>query len=272
MKHRPLLLVSALGLLLLVQNNGARAWLQNQNGVPATQAAEAAEAEQLATQVVKLYNDRKYDQALPLAQRLLELRQRTVGADHFLTGQALENLAELFLAKGKLKDAESYYEKAIPIFEKSAPEKRNVIVLLERYACVYAGDMANEKLPAIRERAVAGKSVVPPKREEPAETKGWHAPLFKLYNGHDRDEMGCELLKLPFPEIPMEARLNHTRGGVVTKVTVSETGKVIKVQILCGNPVLARAAALAASGARFKPASIAGKPIQFFDVIIYRFA
>jgi tetratricopeptide (TPR) repeat protein len=77
---------------------------------------------------VKLYKDGRYDQAVPLAQRLLGLRQRTVGADHFLTGQALENLAEIFLAKEKLKDAESYYEKAVPIFEKSAPEKGNVIV------------------------------------------------------------------------------------------------------------------------------------------------
>jgi hypothetical protein len=42
MRHHSRLLVSALGLLLLVQSNGAGAWIQNQNGVPAAQAAEIA--------------------------------------------------------------------------------------------------------------------------------------------------------------------------------------------------------------------------------------
>jgi TonB family protein len=65
--------------------------------------------------------------------------------------------------------------------------------------------------------------------------------------------------------------LNHITGSVVTKLTVAETGTVINVQVLCGNPGLAKAAAAAASGVRFKPASIAGKPIQFFDIITYRF-
>jgi tetratricopeptide (TPR) repeat protein len=146
-KHHLLLLVSILALLLLSYDSSAgrviAARIQNQNGVTTGQPAEIAEADQLASQIVKLYNDEKYDEALPLAQRLLELRKRTVGPDHFLTGQALENLAEIFLAKGKKKEARAYYKQALPIFEKSAPEKKDVIVILERYVCAVADETEN---------------------------------------------------------------------------------------------------------------------------------
>jgi TonB family protein len=258
MTHHLRLVVSAVGFLLLLQNSSAGhiipALGQNQNGASATQAAAIAEAEQLASQVVKLYQEGKFDQALPLAQRLLELRQRTAGADHFLTGQALENLAELFLAKGKKKDAKAYYEKALPNFEKSAPEKEDVIVILERYVCTIT---ANEEI---------NKFI--PTRRGSADHKDFGYHLVRLYNGFDVD---TQILKIPLPSYPPVARLNHISGGVVIKITVAETGKVIKVQSLCGDPGLAKAAAAAAAGTTFKPASIAGKPIQFVELITYRF-
>src|SRR6185436_8496384 len=100
---------------------------------------------------------------LPLAQRLLELRQRTVGADHFLTGHALVNLAELFLAKRKKKEAKGYFEKAIALFEKSA-ESNDLIETLERYSCATAGESETKKTKALSDR------------------------LFKLYNGFDQDD------------------------------------------------------------------------------------
>ncbi len=41
-----------------------------------------AEATQLRLTVVKLFNERKYDEALPLAKRALALREAALGPDH----------------------------------------------------------------------------------------------------------------------------------------------------------------------------------------------
>ncbi|MEA2203716.1 MAG: hypothetical protein QOE77_492 [Blastocatellia bacterium] len=204
MRNHPVWLVSALGFLLLVQTSSeghiVPARVQNQNGVPAAQAAEIAEAEQLASQVVKLYQEGKYDQALPLAERLLELRQRTVGAEHFLTGHALVNLAELFLAKRKKEEAKVYFEKAIAIFEKSA-ESNDLIDTLERYSCATAGEDRARNNKAFSDR------------------------LFKLYNGFDHGDRDLEgrALKLATPQYPKQAMLWRTGGAVVVKVTIAET-------------------------------------------------
>jgi TonB family protein len=250
MRNHPLLLVTALGLLLPAQDSSAgqviAARVQNQNGVTAGQAAESAEADQLATEIVKLYKDGKFDEALPLAQRLLELRQRTVGADHFLTGHALVNLAELFLAKRKKEEAKGYFEKAVAVFEKSA-ESNDLIETLERYSCVTAGEDETKKNKALSDR------------------------LFKLYNGFDNDPRHGRALKLATPDYPKPAMLSHTGGAVVVKVTIAETGKVIKVQILCGNPELAKAAGAAAWRSVFQPTTVSGKPVQIVGLIVYRF-
>src|SRR5918912_3701929 len=57
-----------------------------------------AEAEQLNDQVLSLLKDRKYDKALPLAQRVLTIRERVLGPDHPLVGSALRNVADIQFA------------------------------------------------------------------------------------------------------------------------------------------------------------------------------
>jgi TonB family protein len=68
---------------------------------------ELKEASELGDSVVKLFNDGKYDDALKLAKRALEIRERLLPANDPRVGTSLNNLAEVYIAKrdyGKARD------------------------------------------------------------------------------------------------------------------------------------------------------------------------
>jgi TonB family protein len=80
---------------------------------------ELIEASRLSVQVVKYYKDGKFDAALPLAIRAVEIREKALGHEHALVGDALTNLASIYLGKQKFGDAESSFERALDIFAKA---------------------------------------------------------------------------------------------------------------------------------------------------------
>src|SRR6185503_10862708 len=85
----------------------------------AAEAPELQEARQLSQRVVALAADKKYDEALPLAKRVLELREKRLGKEHPSVGDALGNLAYLYQEKGKFSEAESLYKRRLSIAEKA---------------------------------------------------------------------------------------------------------------------------------------------------------
>src|SRR5437016_5184821 len=58
-----------------------------------------AEATRLSQTVADLYQKGKYDQALPLAKRVVEIAESTFGQGDVHVAVALQNLAEIQLAK-----------------------------------------------------------------------------------------------------------------------------------------------------------------------------
>jgi TonB family protein len=110
------LLVAAIASLLLIQGAGAHGLTQENS---ATQSAELAEADRLNQTVVQLHKDGKDDEALPLAERVLEIRERLLGTDHKQVVFALFNLGELNFAKRKYETAEPFYKRALTILEKT---------------------------------------------------------------------------------------------------------------------------------------------------------
>src|SRR5688572_15544869 len=78
------------------------------------QVAELREALRLSAEVVKLYNERKYDEALPLAKTALEIRERVLGPDGREVAVALLNLAELYRAKRRYAEALAMYQRVLP--------------------------------------------------------------------------------------------------------------------------------------------------------------
>src|SRR5215470_13243957 len=64
------------------------------------------EASKLVSECVRLRSAGKYDEALPLAERALEIRQRVLGADHSDVAAAINGLAKLYNDKGEYGKAE----------------------------------------------------------------------------------------------------------------------------------------------------------------------
>ena len=92
---------------------------QAQNRPEPPEAPELAEARQLSQRVVALAAEKKYDEAIPLARRAVEIREKRLGRDHPLVGDALENLAYLYQVKGKYSQAESLYKRRLSIAEQA---------------------------------------------------------------------------------------------------------------------------------------------------------
>lgn len=61
---------------------------------------------------------------------------------------------------------------------------------------------------------------------------------------------------------PDDARNAGVEGTVVLKIVVAETGEVKEVSALSGDPMLARAAADAVKGWKYKPYSVDGAPVE----------
>jgi TonB family protein len=87
-------------------------------GQAAAAAGEQAEAARLNAEVMRLYREGKFDEALPLARRVLELREKALGPDDLAVASALNNLAAVHMRKGKGGEAEQLLRRSLAIAEK----------------------------------------------------------------------------------------------------------------------------------------------------------
>jgi tetratricopeptide (TPR) repeat protein len=212
------------------------------------QSALLTEADQLSAQVMGLFKQGKFDKALPLAERALALRESALGPQHIMVGNALINVAEIYLAKGKRKEARTMYQRAVAIYEKEpAADKAEFTYIFERYLCVLSDAQETVEAQAARKR------------------------LFKLYNGFEYDETLNRAVSLPMPNYLPEAKRRMLSGAVVARVAIDESGKVIAVKVLCGHPLLVQGAEGAIWKGRYQPALVSGKPAKILDVVTYRF-
>jgi tetratricopeptide (TPR) repeat protein len=80
----------------------------------------------------------QYEQAGPLLQRALAIRERVLGPQHPSTAVSLFNLASLYDAQGKYEQAEPLYQRALMIRERVlGPEHRNTATSLNNLALLY---------------------------------------------------------------------------------------------------------------------------------------
>ncbi|NDY74971.1 tetratricopeptide repeat protein, partial [Desulfobacter hydrogenophilus] len=59
----------------------------------------------------------KYEEAEPLYQRALKIRETVLGPDHPSVATTLNNLAGLYESQGKYEEAEPLYQRALKIRE-----------------------------------------------------------------------------------------------------------------------------------------------------------
>ena len=72
-----------------------------------------ASATELNEKAIELYKQGKYDEAVPLLEQSLKIRQQVLGAEHPDVATSLNNLAELYNAKGRYTEAKPLYIKAL---------------------------------------------------------------------------------------------------------------------------------------------------------------
>ncbi|NEO45495.1 MAG: tetratricopeptide repeat protein [Moorea sp. SIO4A3] len=80
-----------------------------------SQSEELAEAERLNEQVVQLYQQGKYNEAIPLAEQALGIRKKVLGDNHQDVATSLDNLAQLYWKQGRYSEAEDHYQQSLAI-------------------------------------------------------------------------------------------------------------------------------------------------------------
>jgi protein TonB len=122
-------------------------------------------------------------------------------------------------------------------------------------------DAPDPTAAAVEEAAKVEKPVdVPPPPPPPKPRK---AELVSLPEDADPPEP-CENNEPP--KYPEAARTAGIEGKVILKLGISETGAVIDIKVLKGDPMLAEAALAAVKTWCFSPAKLDGKPIAVYKI------
>lgn len=79
-------------------------------------------------------------------------------------------------------------------------------------------------------------------------------------------------ISLPLPEYPKAASAVNVSGTVGVAIKIDEQGNVIEANAVSGHLLLRAAAIKAALQAKFKPATLSGKTVQYLGFINYIFA
>ena len=120
------------------------------------ESPELQEATSLTESVVKLYNQRKYDEALPLAKRALEIREKLLPRTDPRISSSLTNLGEIYLARKDYKPAREAFQRLLQIQEEVfGPEDVNLSFTLDRLALLHFVARNSRETEAAYKRAVA---------------------------------------------------------------------------------------------------------------------
>ncbi|NEO74435.1 tetratricopeptide repeat protein, partial [Moorena sp. SIO3H5] len=94
---------------------------QAQESSPSTELTESvierklAEASRLTQQGWELYQQGKYSEAIPLAERALGIRQQVLGEEHPDVATSLNHLALLYSRQGSYQQAEPLFRQALEL-------------------------------------------------------------------------------------------------------------------------------------------------------------
>ena len=123
---------------------------------PASLYAQSEELMDAYNQGQALYEAGRYEQAIPLWRKALELGEREFGPDHPTTAVLINNLANLYRAQGSYAKAESLYMRALAINEKAlGPDHPSVATGLNNLAMLYNEQGSNEAAEPLYKRALA---------------------------------------------------------------------------------------------------------------------
>jgi TonB family protein len=130
----------------------ALAWQSAAQG--SAESAELAEAKKLSVEIVKLYNEGKYDEAIPLARRAVELKEKVLGKESPSLADSLNNLGALYMMKRDYHSANSAYKRSLAIYEKAeGAESPSLTLMLDKLAWINYGLGYNGEAQDLLERS-----------------------------------------------------------------------------------------------------------------------
>jgi CHAT domain-containing protein/Tfp pilus assembly protein PilF len=107
--------VLSTGLVFVPSNTSA----QVQRAPVSGQSGDLEEMKRLTEEIVKLRGQGKYNEAIPLAQRLMSIVEKSVGSDNTAFADSLVILADLYRSQGNYSAAEPLYKRSLDIYEKA---------------------------------------------------------------------------------------------------------------------------------------------------------
>jgi CHAT domain-containing protein/Tfp pilus assembly protein PilF len=139
------------------------------------------EGRQLHAEGVRLYRTGKYDEALRVTERGLEIREKVLGPDHPDVAASLNNVALLYFSQGDYPKAEPVYQRALAIREKAlSPDHPDVAAMLHNLANLYftQGDYAKAE-PAFKKALVIREKALSPDHPDVARSLDNLAVLYR---------------------------------------------------------------------------------------------
>ena len=126
-----------------------------------TQQSEE-EAKRLVEQINKLRAAAKYAEAIPLAERLIEMVEKEAGPEHVVVAQLINGLAELYRMTRNFDRAEPLYQRALATRQKLlGPEHPDVAVTLNNFALLYIQKRDYGRAEALLQRAISIHEKIP---------------------------------------------------------------------------------------------------------------
>ena len=120
------------------------------------QSPELKEASDLSLSVVKLFKEGKFDEAIPLAKRALEIRERVLPPGDPMVLTALGNLGNLYNAKSDYNAAKKTFERLLAVQEQQfGPTNVKLASTLDLLAVLYYRERNASKAEDMYKRALA---------------------------------------------------------------------------------------------------------------------
>jgi len=154
----------------------------------AQEPPELAEAVELTKSVVKLFKESKFDEALPLAKRALEIRERLLPPKDQRVSLSLGYLGDVYMAKRDYNNARKVFERLLTLQEERlGPTDVNLAFTLDRLALLSFREGKSEKSEELYQRALAiREKAFGPESVQVADTLYALGQLYRIRGKYDR--------------------------------------------------------------------------------------
>jgi tetratricopeptide (TPR) repeat protein len=223
--------------------------------------SDSDEVYQQYESALALFKQEKYEEALTVAKRVVEMREKSDGRDSPLTAQALMLLASINRLSGHGEKAEPLYKRAIAIWEKrSDAAQSDYVNALEGYSCLLRRASHDEDAEKYgrRARELIVHLAASPKSAQNSLTLTMNPTVF------DRSAIDK-------PELQVASNETNVGGSVAVETTVDESGNVILACAQSGPVRLWEASERTAYRWRFKPTLLSGVPVKVRGTITFTF-